>query len=224
MRILSCIGEGYTHKEIAHEFGVSIKTVGYHITSIYKILRMNSTSQLVRAAIGFGLCSPLCLLLLLAPRAAAAQPFLVVSNPSPVVMLAWDPPVPPTTVSFYRVYYGTASRSYTTVTNVGTATNITITLSTRGATYFFAVTDTDSTGLQSPFSNEVTFTPALPPNPPTMKPITVLTVMKSSKPDGVFADAGMNWSDTPDQPQTYYKLKIDRGIALAAVSPPMPHR
>lgn len=224
MRILSCIGEGYTHKEIAHEFGVSIKTVGYHITSIYKILRMNSISQLVRIALAFGLCSPLCLMLLIAPRAAAAQPFLVVSNPSPVVQLAWSPPASGL-VGFYKVYQGTNSGQYTTNFIVATGvTNLAVTLALRGVTYFFAETDVTPNGLESQFSNEISYTSPSPNAPPTQKPLTVLTVMKSTKPDGVFVDTGMNWSDTPDQPQTYYELKIDKGIALAAVSPPMPHR
>lgn len=153
--------------------------------------------------------------------AAGAQTFLVVSNPAPTVQLAWNPSTG-TGISTYKAYYGVGSGQYTNVANVGNVTNATITLPARGVTYFFAVTAVDSFGLESFFSNEVSFTPRNPPPPPTQKPLTVLTVMKSTAPDGVFADAGMNWSETPDQPQTYYKLKIDRGIALATTAPPMP--
>lgn len=225
LRIISCVGEGCTHKEIAAELGYKRQTVSYHVTTIYKTLNMNRIEQLVRTALAFGLCSPLCLMLLLAPNAAAAQVFLTVSNPPSTVQLAWTPPVlSPTNapVTFYRVYLGTGSGQYTTMTNVGNVTNITLVLPLRGATYFFAITATDSNGLQSPFSNEVNYYSPLPPSPPTQKPLTIITVMKSQKPDGVFADAGMNWSDTPDQPSAYYKLKIDKGMILAVTTPPVP--
>jgi len=79
--------------------------------------------------------------------------------PAPSVSLAWDRN-PESDVVGYRVYYGPASRRYTNSTYVGNATtNLTTGLS-NGATYFFAVTALDATGLESDFSKEVVSTPS----------------------------------------------------------------
>lgn len=156
----------------------------------------------------------------IADLAGAQTPFLVVSNPSPSVQLAWNPTTTPGATN-YTVYYGVGSGQYTNKVAVGIVTNSTVILPARGVTYFFAVT-VQVGGLESQFSNEVNFTPANPPAPPTQKPLTVITVMKSTTPTGVFVDSGMNWSDTPDQPQTYYKLRIDRGVMLSLATPPSP--
>lgn len=216
--VLKAIGDGFTTKEIATKMNTSTKTVEYHRANLCNIFKVYGSVRLARIAIASGLSS-LCMVCM----AAAAQPLLVVSNPPPVVQLAWNPPASGT-VSFYNVYYGVGSGQYTNKLNVGSSTNTTVTLPARGVAFFFAVTDVSSVGLESPFSNEVTYTAPSPLAPPTQKPLTVITVMKASTPTGAFADAGMNWSDTPDQPQTYYKLKIDRGIALSASAPPMPSK
>jgi hypothetical protein len=217
--VLAAIGDGFATKEIAAIMKTSPKTVERHRANLYRIFPALATGvKLARLAIGFGLSS-LCLMCV----AAAAQPFLVVSNPPPQVQLAWSPPttgVP----SFYNVYWGTSSGQYTNALNVGNVTNVTLTVPTRGVMFVYAVTAVDSHGLQSIFSNEVSYTAPNPPGPPTQKPLTVITVMKSTTPTGIFADAGMNWSDTPTQPQVYYKLKIDHGIMLSAATPPLPSK
>lgn len=219
--VLKGIGDGLSTKEIAECLGISEKTVYYHRMKMNQLLRYeHSASGLTRLALAFGL-STLCLMFCFVPRSAAAQPFLVVSNPAPQVQLAWNAPASGT-VSFYNIYFGVGSGQYTNKVSVGNLTNATITLPARGVTFFFAVTDVESHGLESAFSNEVNYTAPNPLAPPTQKPLTVITVLKSTSPTGVFADSGMTWSDTPDQPQTYYKLKIDRGIMLSAASPPMP--
>lgn len=114
------------------------------------------------------------------------------------------------------------SGQYTNKAPVGLSTNTTVVLPARGVTFFFAVTAVENHGLESVFSNEVNYTPPNPPAAPTMKPLVVLTVQSSPTPNGVFADSGMNWSQSPDLPQTFYKLKIDRGVMLSLASPPMP--
>jgi hypothetical protein len=80
--------------------------------------------------------------------------------------LAWDAPTtntdgsslnPATDLSQYKIYYGTASRMYTTVvkiTNPGTTT-ISQTLNLSPGTYYFAVTTVDVSGQESSYSNEV---------------------------------------------------------------------
>jgi hypothetical protein len=60
----------------------------------------------------------------------------------------------------YKIYYGTASNTYTQVVNVtnpGTTT-ITHTLNLPAGTYYFVVTDVDSSGQESDYSNEASKT------------------------------------------------------------------
>jgi len=80
--------------------------------------------------------------------------------------LAWDAPTtntdgsslnPATDLSLYKIYYGTASLTYTSVVNVtnpGTTT-ISQTLNLSPGTYYFAVTTVDASGQESSYSNEV---------------------------------------------------------------------
>ena len=58
-------------------------------------------------------------------------------------------------VSGYRVVYGTAPNSYSVTLDVGNRTNYEVTGLTEGELYFFAVQAYTSTGLTSPFSAEV---------------------------------------------------------------------
>jgi len=80
--------------------------------------------------------------------------------------LAWDAPTtntdgsaldPATDLSLYKIYYGTASLTYTqvvNVTNTGTTT-ILKTLNLSPGTYYFVVTTVDISGQESSYSNEV---------------------------------------------------------------------
>jgi hypothetical protein len=84
-----------------------------------------------------------------------------------VATLTWDAPTtradgtplnPATDLSMYKIYYGTASHTYTQVVNVtnpGTTT-ITQTLNLPAGTYYFAVTVVDTLGQESNYSNEAT--------------------------------------------------------------------
>jgi DNA-binding CsgD family transcriptional regulator len=216
MRVLQLVGDGLETKEIAYKMKTSPKTIEYHRAALNRIFRFSGGSiHLARLAIAFGM-SALCLMCM-----TARGQFLVVSNPAPVVQLAWNPSSDSMVVA-YSVYYGVGSGQYTNVTRLGNVTNAEITLPARGVRFYFAVTASTSTGLESVFSNEVNYSPANPPAPPTQKPLTVLTVMKSTSPDGVFADAGMSWSDAPSDTASFYKLKIDRGVMLSLAPPPVP--
>ncbi len=86
-------------------------------------------------------------------------------NPVPAaqsVTLAWDPS-PDDSVAGYNAYYGVASRSYTNLIDVGDATRATIPGLIEGTTYFFAVTAYNFLGLESVFSDELSYTvPAAP--------------------------------------------------------------
>jgi len=93
-------------------------------------------------------------------RSTAAS--ATVTTPAPpttngTVSLAWDAVTAPNLIG-YRVYYGTASRTYLQPAGQGliSPTNtFTVIGLTGGTRYFFAVTATDSLGNESGFSNEV---------------------------------------------------------------------
>ena len=71
--------------------------------------------------------------------------------------LAWDASTDHN-VTGYRVYYGTASKTYGSPVDVGNVTTATLNQLTIGRTYFVAVTAYNSSGSESPFSNEVSGT------------------------------------------------------------------
>jgi hypothetical protein len=75
------------------------------------------------------------------------------------VTLAWDPTGPG--IIGYRLHYGLASGSYSTTQNVGSATTASISGLSENNTYFIVVTGYDSTGVETPASNEVAFTAGL---------------------------------------------------------------
>ena len=72
------------------------------------------------------------------------------------VKLAWDAS-PDKNVAGYVVYHGTVSRRYTNAVFVGNATKATISRLRENLTYYFAVTARDAIGLESEFSNEVSW-------------------------------------------------------------------
>ena len=99
------------------------------------------------------------------------------------VTLAWDPSTDPT-VTGYNVYYGGASGTYTNEICAGNATNVTISDLVQGATYYFAATTFAASGMESPFSSEVSYLvpPNVPPlnQPPTLDPISDLTTNENA--------------------------------------------
>ena len=77
--------------------------------------------------------------------------------------LTWNPPInsdgtPFTGHSGYKVYIGSTSRSYAQNIDVGNTTSYTLNNLSDGSTYFFAVTDYDSAGNESSYSNELSKT------------------------------------------------------------------
>lgn len=73
------------------------------------------------------------------------------------VTIGWDP-VTGLSVAGYRVYIGTESRKYTQKVDVGNVTTYTMKGLTIGQTYYVAATSYDSTGKESPYSDEIGFT------------------------------------------------------------------
>jgi hypothetical protein len=72
------------------------------------------------------------------------------------VTLGWDPS-PDTNVVSYTVYYGVASGSYSSKISAGAATSATISGLREGQTYFFVVTASDVLNLESPPSEELSY-------------------------------------------------------------------
>jgi hypothetical protein len=75
------------------------------------------------------------------------------------VTLAWNPS-PDVTVTGYRLYYGAAPEQYTNSIVVGNITSGTVTGLVNGTTYYFTTTAYNESGIESPFSNEVSYTVA----------------------------------------------------------------
>lgn len=68
--------------------------------------------------------------------------------------LAWDANTEPE-LAGYRIYYGTAPRTYGAPIDVGNVTTYKVQGLTRGQRYYFAATAYDAVGNESGFSNEV---------------------------------------------------------------------
>jgi hypothetical protein len=73
------------------------------------------------------------------------------------VTLAWDPNSEPD-LAGYRLYYGTATRTYDRTVEVSGDTRISVDDLEPGSTYYFAVTAHNTAGLESDYSNEVAYT------------------------------------------------------------------
>ncbi len=73
------------------------------------------------------------------------------------VSLAWDANTE-TNIAGYRLYYGPTSQSLTNTVDAGLALTATASNLTEGATYYFAVTARNTDGLESDFSDQVSYT------------------------------------------------------------------
>jgi len=103
----------------------------------------------------------LAILWLLVTLAACGSRALAVSS----VSLAWDANTA-SDLAGYKLHYGSASRNYTQTINVGNVTNAPVAGLQAGVTHFFAVTAYDTGGLESVYSNEVSYQVPLIPNLP----------------------------------------------------------
>jgi hypothetical protein len=80
------------------------------------------------------------------------------------VTIKWTPSPSPGIAS-YRLYYGAASGNYSFATNCGLVTTQTVMLPRTGR-WFFAITVSDTNGIESAFSNEAAW--ELKPKPPVL--------------------------------------------------------
>ena len=91
----------------------------------------------------------------------------------PGVTLSWNTDTDPTVVG-YNLDYGTSSGNLDQTENVGNVTTATVSGLNTGTTYFFAVTAYNAAGVNSNYSNIVSFTPTATPTPtpaPTATPV-----------------------------------------------------
>ena len=95
------------------------------------------------------------------------------------VMLAWDQS-PETNIAGYYVHYGLASRTYTNAVSAGTATSVTVFGLEEGTTYYFAATCYNDLGLESDYSNEVSYTVPTGNQPPTLNALPDLTINENA--------------------------------------------
>ena len=73
------------------------------------------------------------------------------------VTLAWDANTDPN-IAGYKVYYGSTSRGYQAVIDAGNNPTYTISNLQGSSTYYFTVTDYNTSGIESGYSNEVSYT------------------------------------------------------------------
>lgn len=107
--------------------------------------------------------NPLRVVLLLALVACAVANSVSASN-FHTIRIAWDP-VFDDEIMIYTVYMGIASGQYTQVFDAGKYTELSIPNMIYGETYYIAVTAAGSSGLESPYSDEITVTVLPPPLP-----------------------------------------------------------
>ena len=148
--------------------------------------------------------------LLVLVSTSAAPPFLYPSNPPPSVSLTWNANVE-SDLAGYKIYWGAVSGGYTNRITVGLVTDLVFTNLVRGQKVYFAATAYNAVGLESTFSNEISYTAPMVPAAPGLKPIVVLTVQSSPK------SASPVWTDytnapavalLPEDEQKYFRLQI----------------
>lgn len=122
------------------------------------------------------------------------------------VTLAWDPPLS-ADVTGYRLYLGTTSGVYNQTSDVGIETTTMVSNLILGTTYYFVVTAYNSSGLESPSSNEVSFTPTSSPPPgPSPTPGTGPAQMLTPVPGASLSSGTVTFNWTPGSATNYILL------------------
>jgi hypothetical protein len=108
------------------------------------------------------------------------------------VTLAWDPNQEPD-LGGYIVYYGPRSRVYTNAINVGNVTTNTVSGLEETGTYYFAVTAYNTNGLESDFSDEVSWSGARANRAPVVNagPDLTVTLPNAATLRGTATDDGL---------------------------------
>jgi len=180
---------------------------------LFKIIH-GITAHLARPTSGFGGAGQSIRL-----TALLAFMALSVSAHAAEVTLAWDPNTEPD-LGGYTLYYGNASRDYPNAADVGLATNYTIPDLVGGQTYFFAVTARDTSGNESPFSEEISY------SAPVSTPTADFTISASAGSNGSITPSGsitvtsggdQSFAVTADAGYQIADVRVD-GTSVGAVS------
>ncbi|MGN6556229.1 MAG: hypothetical protein ACTHLW_21165 [Verrucomicrobiota bacterium] len=108
--------------------------------------------------------------------AQGIPPFPVVELPPHLLTLTWDMPADPN-IAGANVYQGAASRTYTNKVDCGMTNRVTVEVS--DGTNYFAVTAYNLLGVESDYSQEVSYAPLVPIGP-TNVIVTLLVPLEFS--------------------------------------------
>lgn len=111
--------------------------------------------------------------------ASVAAPVNGLATTGQAVTLSWDTSTDPT-VTGYNVYYGNSSRGYTNLVPAGMLNSAIVSNLASGATYYFAATTYNAAGLESDFSAEVSYSVPVGSQPPTLDPLSNVTINRNS--------------------------------------------
>jgi len=136
------------------------------------------------------------------------------------VTLAWNRAVA-SGLAGYHLYTGVSSGNYTSSLNVGNQTNATISGLTTGARYYFAVTSYTSNGLESAFSNEISYTPTNSTST-NLLPTVVLTAPANGSSYTAPANVSLSASVTANG-HTITKVQFFKGTTLLAEDTATPY-
>lgn len=121
------------------------------------------------------------------------------------VTVLWDPNTEPD-LAGYRVYYGTSSRNYSVMIDVGNVTSCQINNLTQGVRYFFAVTAYDTAGNESDFSEEVSTLILGDRTPPT---VTCVQLLDSTRLELTFSEPV-----TKESAENVENYRINNGVQV----------
>ena len=108
------------------------------------------------------------------------------------ITLAWDES---DGAAGYKIYSGTESNNYTWVVDVGNTTSYTTANLTDGYTYYFAATAYDASGLESDYSDEVSYSANTVPCSYSISPASAsFNTSGGSGSIVVTTQSGCNWS------------------------------
>lgn len=119
-------------------------------------------------------------LLVAAPKAPLAVMATTPAVTGSTVTLAWNPST--STVAGYRLYYGAASGAYTNRLDAGASTNATVSGLASGTTYYFAATDYTSSGIESGYSTEISYS-----TPAQKKTVAIISTYVETSTNGQFS-------------------------------------
>jgi Bacterial Ig domain len=128
------------------------------------------------------------------------------------VTLEWDPNPEPG-IDGYKIHYGTAVGEYGNFLDVGNVTTARVPGLAAGTTYFFVATAYNTDGLESAYSNQVTFTTASPNAAPVSMDIWVTVTEDYSVTMPLIA------SDPDGDPLSYTIISIPASGTLSGTPP-----